>query len=344
MPVGKLREALDAQAVKYVTISHSPAYTAQEIAALAHVPGRELAKTAMLSADDDLCMAVLPASFHVDLEKLRRELRSDKLDLAHEADVKERSADCEVGAMPPFGNLWDVPVFVDQHLVEDETELGNDYGETAPKTRSRSRLTTNEPRKPEGGSAGPSGRDQAAARSRHARPTVAPFGERSGVMQLRDPQPVRLPSEAEWECACRGGTGTEYWSGDEEADLAEVGWYDGNSGTLAHSVAEKPANPFGLFDMHGNVDEWCEDRWHNDYEGAPDDGSAWVDGSSPNRVRRGGCWSDPAGGCRSAIRHWGHPSGRYWEGLPWESEARGDALGRGLLLGIRPAISVLPDD
>jgi len=141
---------------------------------------------------------------------------------------------------------------------------------------------------------------------------------------------VRLPSEAEWECACRAGTTTEFWSGDEEADLARVDWYDGNSESRAHSVAEKPPNPFGLFDMHGNVREWCEDRWHDDYEGAPDDGSAWVDGRieafAPRRVYRGGGWYEAAEVCRSAFRNLGYPSNSYFG------------------LGFRPAISVHSDD
>jgi formylglycine-generating enzyme required for sulfatase activity len=145
------------------------------------------------------------------------------------------------------------------------------------------------------------------------------LSEKSGL-------PVRLPSEAEWECACRGGTETEYGSGDEDADLARVGWYDANSGFETHPVAQKPANAFGLFDIHGNVREWCEDRWHDEYEGAPDDGSAWVEGGSPDRVFRGGCWFYPAERCRSAHRRGWHPSISFFD------------------LGFRPAISVLPDD
>jgi formylglycine-generating enzyme required for sulfatase activity len=142
-------------------------------------------------------------------------------------------------------------------------------------------------------------------------------------------RPVRLPSETEWECACRGGTTTEYWSGDEEADLARVGWYDRNprySDSRTHSVAQTPMNPFGLLDMHGNVWEWCEDRWHDDYEDAPDDGSAWVEGTTEARVCRGGCWNSLAAWCRSAYRRRTQPSDRWWN------------------LGFRPAISVLPDD
>ncbi|MEO0481920.1 MAG: SUMF1/EgtB/PvdO family nonheme iron enzyme [Planctomycetota bacterium] len=119
-----------------------------------------------------------------------------------------------------------------------------------------------------------------------------------------------LPTESMWEYACRAGTKTEYWSGDAEDALARVGWYRENSGGRLHAVAEKAANPFGLFDMHGNVWEWCEDTWHGSYRGAPDDGSAWVDKGSPYRVVRGGSFQDDAKGCRSSYRFWRHPSDR----------------------------------
>ena len=86
---------------------------------------------------------------------------------------------------------------------------------------------------------------------------------------------LRLPSESEWEYACRAGSTTEYWSGDTETDLAPVAWYDSNSRGRLHAVAEKAANPWGLHDMHGTVWEWCEDGWHGSYyNGAPTDGSA----------------------------------------------------------------------
>ena len=90
---------------------------------------------------------------------------------------------------------------------------------------------------------------------------------------------LALPSEAQWEYACRAGTTTPYWSGTTEEDLARVAWYGGNSEGRLHGVGEKPANPWGLFDMHGNVWEWCADYWHDTYEGAPDEGSAWIDRS-----------------------------------------------------------------
>ncbi|MCA8950631.1 MAG: SUMF1/EgtB/PvdO family nonheme iron enzyme [Planctomycetes bacterium] len=112
---------------------------------------------------------------------------------------------------------------------------------------------------------------------------------------------ARLPSEAEWEYACRAGTQTRFWSGDAVEDLTRVGWFDANSGPDTHPVTQKPVNPLGLFDMHGNVWEWCRDEWHQSYEGAPRDGSAWLDGGG-YRVVRGGSWFDPAWNCRSAIR------------------------------------------
>jgi formylglycine-generating enzyme required for sulfatase activity len=102
---------------------------------------------------------------------------------------------------------------------------------------------------------------------------------------------LRLPSEAEWEYACRAGTTTRYHSGDEEHDLARVAWYSRVARRRLHHVGEKEPNAFGLYDMHGNVWEWCEDDWHDDYRGAPDDGRAWVDRKrGDTRVLRGGSW------------------------------------------------------
>jgi len=119
MPVQKLKQFLDDQHVKYVTIRHSPAYTAQEIAASAHIPGKELAKTVMVKINGRLAMAVLPAAHRVDLELLADAAGGD-VQLAHEKDFEEMFPGCEVGAMPPFGNLYDMPVFVASSLAEDE--------------------------------------------------------------------------------------------------------------------------------------------------------------------------------------------------------------------------------
>jgi formylglycine-generating enzyme required for sulfatase activity len=84
----------------------------------------------------------------------------------------------------------------------------------------------------------------------------------------------RLPSEAEWEYACRAGSKTEYYFGDDAKQLGDYAWYNENSNQKTHVVGQKKSNAWGLYDMHGNVWEWCEDIWHGDYEGAPTDGSA----------------------------------------------------------------------
>lgn len=120
MPLTKLREFLDSHKVAYVVISHSVAYTAQGIAALAHIPGKELAKTVMVKLDSELAMAVLPASALVDLPKLRAAAGSGSIALASEAEFRDRFPDCETGAMPPFGNLYAMAVFVDQKLAQDK--------------------------------------------------------------------------------------------------------------------------------------------------------------------------------------------------------------------------------
>ncbi len=114
---------------------------------------------------------------------------------------------------------------------------------------------------------------------------------------------LRLPTEAEWEYACRAGTTTRYYTGNSDEDLHRAAWYSGNSGGRPNAVGEKEPNEYGLYDIHGNVWEWVEDDWHENYKGAPADGGAWVD--SPRgafRVFRGGSWFNSARYCRSAIR------------------------------------------
>lgn len=114
---------------------------------------------------------------------------------------------------------------------------------------------------------------------------------------------LRLPSEAEWECACRAGTLTPFHSGDEQAGLKCLGWYMANSQGRSQPVGEKEPNAFGLYDMHGNIWEWVEDDWHHNYNGAPGDGRAWIaDPRAANRVLRGGCWYVDSHICRSASR------------------------------------------
>jgi Ala-tRNA(Pro) deacylase len=119
MPLKKLKEFLDSNGVKYVTIGHSAAYTSQEIAASAHIPGKELAKTVMVDIDGRLAMAVLPASMKVDFDRLQEAAGAEKAGLADEVQFADLFAGCEVGAMPPFGNLYDMDVYVSQRLTED---------------------------------------------------------------------------------------------------------------------------------------------------------------------------------------------------------------------------------
>jgi Ala-tRNA(Pro) deacylase len=120
MPVQKLKEFLDSQKVKYVTIYHSPAFTAQEIAASAHIPGQELAKTVMVKVDGKMAMAVLPASYRVDLDRLAQVVGADRVELANEKEFKDMFPACEVGAMPPFGNLYGMETYVADSLTEDD--------------------------------------------------------------------------------------------------------------------------------------------------------------------------------------------------------------------------------
>ena len=120
MPAKKLKRFLDENHVRYVAIRHSPAYTAQETAASAHVPGRELAKTVVLYIDGEMAMAVLPSTRMLDLELLRHQAEAESVTLATENQFKDRFPDCEAGAMPPFGNLYRMPVYVDRSLTLDE--------------------------------------------------------------------------------------------------------------------------------------------------------------------------------------------------------------------------------
>jgi Ala-tRNA(Pro) deacylase len=120
MPAQKLKEFLDSQNIKYVSINHSSAFTAQEVAASAHISGKELAKTVIVKLNDKLAMAVLPASRKVDLDLLRRVTGATQLSLATEQEFREAFPECETGAMPPFGNLYQLNTFVDQRLREDE--------------------------------------------------------------------------------------------------------------------------------------------------------------------------------------------------------------------------------
>ena len=117
----------------------------------------------------------------------------------------------------------------------------------------------------------------------------------------------RLPSEAEWEYAARAGTQTAYSFGDDPAQLGDYAWYgnENNAGKQTHPVGQKQPNAFGLYDMHGNVWEWVADPWHDNYDGAPTDGSVW--GSLDDKkakLLRGGSWLHFTSYCRSAYRSW----------------------------------------
>ena len=121
MPATRLKEFLDQQHIKYVTIRHSRAFTAQETAETAHISGKELAKTVMVKLDGKMAMAVLPADEQVDLELLKSSAHARSATLASEAEFTKLFPQCEVGAMPPFGNLYNQDVYVEESLTADET-------------------------------------------------------------------------------------------------------------------------------------------------------------------------------------------------------------------------------
>lgn len=120
MPSQKLIDYLDREGVKYSVVQHSRAITAAEIAQATHISGRNLAKTVMVKVNGDLAMAVLPATDQVHTAQLAKDLGTDQVELAEESEFEDRFPDCELGAMPPFGNLYDMQVFVSPHLTEDE--------------------------------------------------------------------------------------------------------------------------------------------------------------------------------------------------------------------------------
>jgi formylglycine-generating enzyme required for sulfatase activity len=145
-------------------------------------------------------------------------------------------------------------------------------------------------------------------------------------------RPYRLPSEAEWEYACRAGTTTPFNFGEtittdlanyQGTDNEEYKWSGsygrGSKGIYREETTEVGsfgvANAFGLYDMHGNVLEWCADHWHENYERAPTDGSAWIGDSNNNQLRllRGGSWHYVSVNCRSAFRDDGNPGNDYYD-------------------------------
>lgn len=119
MPAKKLKQFLDHNGVSYSCIGHLPAYTAPEVAHSAHVDGRDFAKTVIVKMPGEMAMVVLPANRRIVLSELRELLERDDIELATEAEFRDRFPDCEVGAMPPFGNLYGLPVYLAQSLAEE---------------------------------------------------------------------------------------------------------------------------------------------------------------------------------------------------------------------------------
>jgi len=117
---------------------------------------------------------------------------------------------------------------------------------------------------------------------------------------------IRLPSEAEWEYACRAGT-TGHFAG----DVNWMAWHRANSGLRTHPVKQKKPNAWGLYDMHGNVWEWCVDMWHENYKGAPTDGSAWTEAETFEPIMRGGSFVNPLWWLRSANHMRNNPGNRF---------------------------------
>jgi Ala-tRNA(Pro) deacylase len=120
MPATKLKDFLDQHRVKYVSVRHSTAYTSQEIAASAHVKGRNMAKSVVVKLSGKLALAVLPAKYNVDLPRLAQAAGAGAAELASEQEFEKHFSGCETGAMPPFGNLYGLPVYVDETLARDE--------------------------------------------------------------------------------------------------------------------------------------------------------------------------------------------------------------------------------
>ena len=139
----------------------------------------------------------------------------------------------------------------------------------------------------------------------NANPSYSPLnqGGQRGVF--------RLPTEAEWEYACRAGSDTIWHFGNDPTQLGKYAWFSDNSGGETHPVGQKSPNAFGLYDMHGNVWEWCADTWHENYTGAPTDGGAWLVSGGSNRVLRGGSWNYAPRNVRSANRNYNGPAYRY---------------------------------
>lgn len=143
---------------------------------------------------------------------------------------------------------------------------------------------------------------------------------------IGDDEQVRLPSEAEWEYFTRAGTSTRYSFGDEDAQLDDFAWHTGNAAGNDPAVGEKRPNPWGLYDVHGYLSEWCADDWHENYQGAPANASPWTSGGDAQRAAlRGGSWKDKAAGLTSSARQ------------PANKDLRDDAVGLRCVLAKIPA-------
>jgi Ala-tRNA(Pro) deacylase len=127
MPARRLRTYLDENRVRYVAMTHSQAYTAQEIAAASHIPGKAMAKTVMVKLDGKMAMVAVPALHKIDLEVLRRASGASRVELASEAEFKLLFPDCEPGAMPPFGHLYGLPLYLEESL-KDNREIAFNAG------------------------------------------------------------------------------------------------------------------------------------------------------------------------------------------------------------------------
>lgn len=119
MPISKLTDYLDENGKKYIVMKHSEAFTAQEVAASAHIPGKDMVKTVMVRADGDMKMVVLPSTHDVDFDSVKDALDADDVELASEEEFENLFPDCELGAMPPFGNFYEIDTLVAESLTED---------------------------------------------------------------------------------------------------------------------------------------------------------------------------------------------------------------------------------
>ncbi len=121
----RLEDYLDSNTVNYRKLYHSPTFTAQETAASAHVSGKELAKTVVVKTDEGYALVVLPACFKINLKNLKSAMSRNRVEIAEEKEFENMFPDCEVGAMPPFGNLYSLPVYVANALSDDEEIVFN---------------------------------------------------------------------------------------------------------------------------------------------------------------------------------------------------------------------------